>query len=92
MAIRERKFEVIEFPVQNVKDHNQIDCHLRSRLARRTSSFSWEQINLEMTHSPLKIFYNFWKIALILCWNSTLTETSKINLVLKLRANGIAIM
>ena len=40
VAIRERKFEVIEFLVQSLKDNIQIDVHPRSKFYRQMSPFS----------------------------------------------------
>ncbi|XP_046459493.1 protein fem-1 homolog A-A-like [Daphnia pulex] len=48
VAIRERNFQVIEYLVQLVKDHIQIDCHPYSRWVRRMSPYSWDKINVEL--------------------------------------------
>ncbi|XP_057380100.1 protein fem-1 homolog A-like [Daphnia carinata] len=47
MAIRERKFEVIEFLVQAIKDNIKIDEHPRSKLMKHMSLFSWDRVDLD---------------------------------------------
>ena len=47
VAIRERKFEVIEFLVQSFKDNIQIDCHPQSKFYRQMSPFSWDTTDFE---------------------------------------------
>lgn len=47
MAIRERKFEVIEFLVQTIKDNIKIDEHPRSKFMKHMSLFSWDRVDLD---------------------------------------------
>ena len=47
VAIRQRKFGVIEFLVQSFKDNIQINCHPQSRFYRQMSPFSWDKTDFE---------------------------------------------